>query len=299
MEIHHHDVDGKGEPFMDWPVTPGYVRAMGKALGIPVYESWRHGGFRRHMLRSNEPPAPVSWESIDGQEFTKDPAWRKRSKDCGVCGELCYGCIGKFPQVSADLMIRWCSSALKIEIMERMLSNDPRFRNIRILVITGERAQESAARAKYKTFEPHRADLRDGKKYKRHIDHWRPIHAWTEEQVWETMERYKVRPHPAYRLGWGRLSCMSCIFGSPSQWASVKAIAPERFDEIADYEEEFQCSIHRTQYLRERIQNAKPYEDMDPKVIAAALSTTYDEPIFETGKWVLPSGAFGEQAGPT
>ena len=28
IELHHHDVDGHGPSFMDWPCTPGYVRAI-------------------------------------------------------------------------------------------------------------------------------------------------------------------------------------------------------------------------------------------------------------------------------
>ncbi len=204
----------------------------------------------------------------------------------------------KFPQVSANLQQRWCSGCLKIDVMDMLINNQERFKHGKTLVITGERAQESAARAKYKPFEPHRTDRRDGKRVKRHVDHWRPIHDWTEEQVWEIIERNNILVHPAYRLGWGRLSCMTCIFGSPNQWASVKEIDPDRFDRIAAYEKEFECSIHRTKYLAERIQGAKPYEDMDPLLIAQSLDHGYAAPIF-VDNWQLPSGAFGESAGPT
>jgi len=34
IELWHHDVDGGGDPFMDWPSTSGYVRAFAAAFGV-------------------------------------------------------------------------------------------------------------------------------------------------------------------------------------------------------------------------------------------------------------------------
>ena len=183
--------------------------------------------------------------------------------------------------------------------LDAVICNDHVYRDRKTLVITGERAEESSARAKYKTFEPHRADLRDGKKYKRHIDHWRPVHGWSEERVWETIERYKVNPAWAYQLGWHRLSCMTCIFADDNQMKSAEYIDPHKVERMSDYEVQFQCSIHRTKYLSERLQNAKPYTDMDPEIIKKALSKEYHDPIF-TKDWKLPAGAFRKDSlGPT
>jgi 3'-phosphoadenosine 5'-phosphosulfate sulfotransferase (PAPS reductase)/FAD synthetase len=287
VEIHHHDIDGMdGKSFMDWPCTPSYCDAFAKAYNMPIYHSWRHGGFKREMLRENALTAPVSFETPEGRLGTAG----------GVRGK--QNTRRKFPQVSANLQVRWCSASLKIDVMDMLINNQERFQHGKTLVITGERAQESAARAHYATFEPHRADRRDGKRVKRYIDHWRPIHAWPEEEVWEIIERHKILMHPAYRLGWGRLSCMTCIFGSPAQWASVKAIDPERFEYLEKLEREFDCTIHRTKTLAERIQGAKPYVDMNPLLIAQSLDEGYEAPIF-VNDWKLPAGAFGESAGPT
>jgi 3'-phosphoadenosine 5'-phosphosulfate sulfotransferase (PAPS reductase)/FAD synthetase len=54
IELWHQDIDGGGIPFMDWPVTPSYVRAIGKALGLRVRFQWREGGFLREMLRESQ-----------------------------------------------------------------------------------------------------------------------------------------------------------------------------------------------------------------------------------------------------
>jgi hypothetical protein len=65
IELFHHDVDGKN-PFFDWPVTTSYCEAVAKAFGVPIYMSWREGGFLREMLRNGTPTAPVIFEKPDG-----------------------------------------------------------------------------------------------------------------------------------------------------------------------------------------------------------------------------------------
>jgi len=164
-------------------------------------------------------------------------------------------------------------------------------------VCTGERAQESSSRAKYLSFEPHRTDRRAGR-LGRHVDHWRPVHAWDEKQVWEIMERHSVRPHPAYELGFGRCSCQFCIFGSASQWATMRQIDPVRFQRIADYETEFAYTIRNGINVNELADKGTPYPAATPERAAVALSREYNLPII-MDTWEMPAGAFGESDGPT
>lgn len=282
IELWHHDVDGQeGSELMDWPVTRSYVQAVAHAFDIPLYFSWKAGGFETEMLREDAATAPTHFETPDGIKS----AGGKGPKNTRL----------KFPQVAADLRVRWCSAYLKISVADSAIRNQERFYNSRTLVLTGERAQESPARAKYKEFEPHRADGRKGK-YKRHIDQWRPVHSWSESKVWDIIEQYSVDPHPAYKLGWGRLSCMACIFGSCNQWASIRAIAPEKFERIAKYESLFNTTIHRTKSVTELADSGSPYE-MDDESKIVAMSTNYNHPVF-VGEWRTPSGAFGESNGP-
>lgn len=288
IELHHHLVDGReGSRLMDWPITESYSKAVAAALGLPLRMSWRQGGFEAEMLRDHRRTAPVIFERRDGS----------LDRVGGERGPL--GTRRRFPQVSADLSVRWCSSALKIDAGAAWLRNDPAMSSYRrILVVTGERAAESPSRARYLTFERHRADRRDGRRAQRHIDHWRPVHAWTDEEVWAILEKHRINPHPAYWLGgWSRVSCMSCIFGSPAQWASLKAIAPEHFARIAAYEREFGVTIHRNRSVERRAEEGLPYAS-DPEWTAVALSTVFDRPVF-VDPWQLPPGAHGERAGPT
>ena len=141
IELWHHDIDGRdGSHLMDWPSTPAYCGAFARAFDAPLYFSWRIGGFEREMLRDSTPTAPVNWENPDGslgQAGGKGPA----------------GTRLRFPQVSADISVRWCSGYLKIDVGVIALRNQPRFLGKKTLFISGERAEESPCRARYKEFE--------------------------------------------------------------------------------------------------------------------------------------------------
>ena len=196
IELYHHDVDGDTEPFMDWPSTTGYCRAVAAAFGVPLYLSWKEGGFLREMLREDAPTAPICFQTPHGTVGSVGGN--------GPCNTRL-----RFPQVTANLNQRWCSSYLKIDVMAALIRNQDRFLDRRTLIVTGERAQESPARAGYASFERDRSDTRDGTRRRRHVDHWRPVHRLSEADIWELMRRYGIMPAPAYRLGWSRLSCFS------------------------------------------------------------------------------------------
>lgn len=284
IELHHHLVDGKSRNFMDWNVTDSYCEAFARAFGVRYVRSWKEGGFEGEMLRQDSRTAPISFEREDGTISTTG----------GTRGDL--STRRKFPQTSPDLSVRWCSGYLKIDVGARVLTQERRFLKGKTLVVTGERAQESASRAKYATFEKHRSH-RTGKRVQRHIDHWRAVHGWSEEQVWEIMRRYKINPHPAYKIGFGRCSCRTCIFGSPNQWATIAKYMPESFEMVLNYENEFGVTIARKGTIADSAARGIPY-DADPADIAMANSDIYTDSIIVQGQWVLPKGAFGESAGP-
>lgn len=285
IELWHHCVDGKNNEhqLMDWPVTEDYCRQFAKALNLKIYFSWKHGGFLGEMLRENALTKPASFETPDGVKTAGGQSGKRNTRL-------------KFPQVAANLRVRWCSAYLKIDVSCKALVNQPRFHRKRTLFVTGERAQESPARSRYNTFETHSTDRRHGR-LSRHVDAYRPVHGWSEQQVWNIIERFKVNPHPAYKMGWGRLSCMTCIFGSPRQWASVKRVSPARFQMISEYEQLFDCTIHRSQSIEQRSESAQPYKAISDELIAQAMSPKYTGSVI-TESWSLPAGAFGESTGP-
>lgn len=292
IELWHHDIDGReGSTLMDWACTRSYCEAFAKAFNLPIYFSWREGGFEREMLRENALTGGVYFETPDQGTIYKPSQDRPDY----------YNTRRKFPQVSADLSVRWCSAYLKIDVLAVAIRNQDRFNGLRTLVITGERGEESSARAKYEEFEPHRADLRNGAKVQRHIDHYRPILGWLEDRVWQIIEEFCVHVHPAYYLGFGRVSCLFCIFGGADQFASAKFLEPERFEKLPTYEKEFGCTIKRKEGVDVLADKGKPYGNMDPTYIALAKSDKYDAPIIlRPEEWRLPKGAFNkETCGPS
>lgn len=288
MELWHHKVDGdEGDELMDWPVTPAYCEAVAEALGIDIFMSWKVGGFEGEMLRENEKTAAMRFEVPDGD--VRETGGNNGSKSTRRM----------FPQVSGNLQVRWCSSYLKMDVASAALRNQKRFERGRTLFITGERAEESPKRRKMDPLEPHDADLRNGSTKTRWIDHWRPMLRWPEEDVWEIMEKHRINPHPAYRLGWGRCSCQFCIFGSDDQFASAWEVSPERARKIAEYEEEFGTTIKRDRSVREMAERGESY-DMDEGAVEVAMSKDFEEPvILEEEEWEMPQGAFGDMAGPS
>ncbi len=283
IELWHHDVDGDGPGFMDWPCTRSYVKAVAAALGIPVRFSWRIGGFEREMLRDGTATAPVAFEDGGGE-----------LRQVGGAGPA--GTRLKFPQVSADLSVRWCSPYLKIDVGRRVFSNDPRFEHGNFLLVTGERREESPARAKYKEIEEHPST-----NLRRRVEQWRSVINWKEADVWEIMKRHRIRPHPAYELGWGRVSCALCIFGDKDQWASSKELLPDRFARISSYEDRFGVTIRKGASIEQLADEGKSFVPADEALRRLALSEDYplDQVLVSEGQWKMPAGAFKRGGGPS
>jgi 3'-phosphoadenosine 5'-phosphosulfate sulfotransferase (PAPS reductase)/FAD synthetase len=291
IELWHHDVDGGPDAphFMDWPVTRAYCKAVAAALELPILFSWKEGGFEREMLREGTPTAPITFEAPHAVGVVRRT----------VGGKGPAGTRLKFPQVSADLSVRWCSAYLKIDVGARVFANDPRFSDGHFLFVTGERRQESAARAKYKEIEPHKSATR-----RRRVVQWRAVIDFTEDDVWQLIERHGVRPHPAYELGFGRVSCAACIFGNADQWASVHWLFPEAFKKIADYEKCFGKTIQRKRSVRDLASMGQPLFDPATAALSGLVqlgrSREYAERVrLSNTVWRRPAGAGRSCGGPT
>lgn len=288
IELWHQEIDGRGPSLFDWEVTPDYCRKLGQALGIPVLFQWKEGGFKREMLREDSLTAPILFETPDGDirkvggERGK-PSTRRR-----------------FPQPSPDLRVRWCSAYLKIDVCATALRHDERFRNRRTLVLSGERGEESPQRARYAILEPDKADLRNGRKAFRYIDRLRPIRDWSEQQVWDIMEKYRIRPHPCYFMGFGRCSCKFCVFGNQHQFASAACVSRHGFDRLVSFEKEFGVTLKRDTDLTSLVEKGKPYEAITSQLADLATNFEYDMPVIlrKDEAWQIPAGAFSKCGGP-
>jgi 3'-phosphoadenosine 5'-phosphosulfate sulfotransferase (PAPS reductase)/FAD synthetase len=289
IEWWHQCVDGDpaGPPgFADWPVTDAYVAAAAKALGVRLRRQWREGGFEREMLRDGTRTGAVVFERRDGTF----------GRVGGTGGKELVRL--KFPQRGRIESGRWCSPKLKIDVMASAVSNCPEFAEGRFLVVTGERRQESDARELYATVEKHRTDST-----RRRVDHWRPIIEWPEERVWEILARWRVVPHPAYRLGFGRTSCMTCIFLGADEWASLFELDPDRVRRVAAYEAQFGHTITQGLTVLDQAARGRSFMGDKPEWLRRlALGRAYpaDGVLLPQGEpWVLPAGAYRRGGGPT
>jgi len=116
------------------------------------------------------------------------------------------------------------------------------------------------------------------------------------------MQRQGVVPHVGYQLGWGRLSCMACIFMSADQAASLRFMAPVVFGALAAYEQRFGCTIKRGMCLQTLADRGRPYPAVlaRPDLVDLALSPAWNRAIrIEPRRWTMPTGAFGDTAGPS
>jgi 3'-phosphoadenosine 5'-phosphosulfate sulfotransferase (PAPS reductase)/FAD synthetase len=223
IELWHQCVDGRpgrDERVWDWPCTESYCQAFADAFGMKLLFQWKEGGYLGEMFKHNRQSFPTTIQMSNGRELTL-PADRSE-----------VGTRLVWPAITADLRTRWCSGYLKVDVARKVFTNDPRFTGKRSIFLTGERREESQNRARYE-------EIVDESVKKRTVHHWRAVISWFEKDVWQIIERYHVRPHPAYLLGWSRVSCLPCIFGNEDQWAAVKDVAPHVFDRLAALEDKF------------------------------------------------------------
>ncbi len=296
LEMWHQAVDGKpGEArrFMDWPITEAYCKAVAWAIGIPLRFMWREGGFWWEIHKVDDRSRAASFELRPGSLERRDigTAGGVRSK---------IGTRLKFPApvpMTTPQMqgARWCTSLLKIDVARLAFTNLPEFKEGRFLMVTGERREESRNRAKYAELVPFSQPTQ-----KREVTQWRAIVNWYEQEVWEIMERWRIRPHPAYYLGFTRVSCMPCIFGTRDQWASIRDLDPERFNEILGLEHQFGYTVQQQGDIEFMAAKGKSYIPNDPEMKRLGLSEVYPKELVvvkEDEKWLLPRGAFKKSQG--
>jgi len=286
IELWHQCIDGdpsrNGDNFMDWGVTEAYCQAYADAKGYTIRFQWKHGGFLGEMERDNTPTAATSYQLADGTVGTSG-------------GKGKPGTRLKFPQVSASLSTRWCSSYLKIEVCNAAICNDPRFKGkAAVLVVTGERWQESSARATYAKVDCHKAHTKN-----RIVHQFRPVLNWNEGMVWESLRTAGINAHPCYDFGYSRASCAMCIFGGKNEWATMKALSPKAFNAVADKEAEYGVTIKRNGTVRELADKGESMIDEAslPEARRQLMGHGYKGTVL-TDNWQLPSGAFRHTAGP-
>lgn len=203
----------------------------------------------------------------------------------------------KFPAKSGCHQGRWCSGSLKASVESKLYSDiDELSKDVKILVVSGERRQESAGRAKYNEMEVHRTNATA--KAHRLVHQWRAVIDWSEAEIWEIIKQYRIAPHPCYAAGWNRCSCMMCIFSLPSHWAGIRELFPERFAEVEKDERILGFTLDNKKTLAEYVGDAESCVCYDnPNALYQLQSGEFTVSDVPMPDWQLPDGAFHGAAG--
>ena len=201
----------------------------------------------------------------------------------------------KFPAKSSPQQGRYCSSALKASVQDSVTFHvEKTKRDVKILIVSGERRGESAGRAKYNEIELHRTNATA--KAHRLVHQWRNVINHSERDIWECLRRHCINPHPAYPCGWARCSCACCIFSLPRHWAGIKELFPDMYAAFRADEIRLGFTLDNKKNLDEYIADAESCVDYSNNKAVKQLLTgefTVDDVFCKQGEWYFPSGAFG------
>jgi len=276
IELWHHRVDGEGAAFFDWQCTDSYCQAFADHFGLKLLFSYRQGGIEREIYRRNEGRQDVFFQEEPGGKYYRSRALK---------GEKYNRTRLKFPAVSADLKVRWCSDVAKISVGNQVIAAIPRLQHKTIIFCTGERRAESPARSKYLEIDQHATYT-----HSRRVIHWRPVIDWSDQQVWQILEQHSIQPHPCYELGYSRCSCQLCIFSSANIWATTAEIAPGKVERLKEIEQDINFTMYSGQSMGNKIaQGVSLYTAQLAYWKEQALGTFTAPLIVDT--WHLPLGA--------
>lgn len=136
-------------------------------------------------------------------------------------------CMARYQDLSTVTLVpcwstpsmRFCTSEMKTHPITAMLRR--RFPGEVVINVTGIRRDESRRRARSAIAEMDRSGR---------LWNWRPILDWSAGDVFASIARHGLKPHPAYfEFGMSRVSCRFCIMSSLADLAAAAA-RPETHD---------------------------------------------------------------------
>ncbi len=126
-------------------------------------------------------------------------------------------------------MQRFCTRELKIEPLREWHDKLIEEHGLETISAMGVRAQESAKRAQMPAWE-------DDQLWGGFV--WRPLIAWTVEDVIRMHIKYSVPMNPLYHEGFDRVGCHPCIFENKEGIRLMAEKRPQRIDVVREAERE-------------------------------------------------------------
>jgi 3'-phosphoadenosine 5'-phosphosulfate sulfotransferase (PAPS reductase)/FAD synthetase len=149
---------------------------------------------------------------------------------------------------------RYCTSEFKTAEISKWVTewtkrwrwrNHEESRPARVLQVLGLRAEESDARAKPGF------GWKKGATSNQHVYQWLPIQGMTTGEVWDVIAASAMTHHPAYNVGFERLSCRLCPLAGEQDVALAALVYPELTDEIVAIERKYGHKFKETRSLEE------------------------------------------------
>ncbi|QHW35578.1 phosphoadenosine phosphosulfate reductase family protein (plasmid) [Paenibacillus rhizovicinus] len=165
-------------------------------------------GYLEYMSKKLDLPLIVIWDELGLEERIRER--------------------GMFPSSTC----RFCTSYLKRDVYAKWVRQ---FDNIKILLLTGERSEESKSRAEKPVFKIHSANA-TGKKSR--IVHWlKPIKDMLKTEVRQLCADNDIDLHPCYE--WvTRCSCKFCIFNTSAEMSRTSQLFPDDWAYLKQMEQE-------------------------------------------------------------
>ena len=142
--------------------------------------------------------------------------------------------------------VRFCTQYLKMQVSQRLTLEWMR-EGKNILLVTGIRHSESAARAELKEF--------DFDTYYA-CDVFRPLIDWSREQVFDYLKSKGQYPNLLYATGAQRVGCFPCIMSSKHELRMIADKFPERIDMIREAEQRLGSSFFPIDKIPERFRRS-------------------------------------------
>lgn len=182
----------------------------------------------------------------DGQDkgFLSQLLTKRKDRKTGELKET------KFP----DMGNRWCTSVLKIGPIDKYV------RTLRgnVLVLLGERREESPKRAVLNEYRPDLENTIEG----RYVVKFSPILDLSVSEVWKIISDNKLPVHPCYGWGVSRASCAICIFSSAKEIVLAKKHAPEIVEKYMETEKQISHSFKYKPATKKRAEEKLTIRDI-------------------------------------
>lgn len=175
----------------------------------------------------------TGWEHQDTYDYLRGPLVERIGPITEISAELGFADLVRKKGMFPSRTRRFCTTNLKVKPLIKFISEcQDKYGDV--VNAVGIRAGESLARSKMPEWEWN--DDFD-------CEVWRPLIAWTEQNVIDYHAEHNLRPNPLYLAGARRVGCWPCIFAAKKEIEHIAAVDPERIVQIRRLELEVQATM--------------------------------------------------------